>query len=529
MNISRIVINTRPRTAWQAINLGVVLARTWYLPLWLSWLIPAICVALVTALVCPSLVSWLPITLVWWLKPLFDRGPLLIASRRLFGESTTLLGVLRQLPRLYSRDCLLALTLRRFSLSRSYDLPVTILEGLHGQSRSTRLSVLHRDGGGEAAWTLLVFVHVEIIFVLAAFSLLFMLIPHEYSYQAIDFVRREVSLDLFVYNAFTFVCMSLVAPFYVVCGFSQYINRRISLEGWGIELQFRDMVQRQKSAARASGSGAMLLSALFFAGVFATLAMFQSTSSYAAEIEIPQPAKVVDHGLIKSDVQAILAGDHFHKTERKSGLRFKNSQSMRSDDVPQWFIRMVEFFERHSEGFASIANFSKMLGVFFGSFAKVIAFIIWISVIALALWLAYLYREFFRQFLPRKQPPLHLHEAPPEQLFGLDLRKSSLPNEPLRDVKHLLEIGDYREAIGLLYRTTLIKLIADRNIAFRSNFTEHDCRMAVSSACANATLSTYFTELSYVWELTAYAHRPPEATSVAILLAQWQQVFADEK
>lgn len=166
---------------------------------------------------------------------------------------------------------------------------------------------------------------------------------------------------------------------------------------------------------------------------------------------------------------------------------------------------------------------------FFGGFAKVIAFIIWIFVIALVLWLVYLYREFFRRFLPQNQPPLRPDDAPPEQLFGLDLRKSSLPDEPLREVKHLLELGDYREAIGLLYRATLIKLMAERNIAFRSNFTEHDCRMAVASAYANASLATYFSQLSYAWELTAYAHRPPEATNVALLVAQWQQVFVDEK
>src|SRR3546814_2672705 len=71
-----------------------------------------------------SLLLWdspsLAMFLFWWLKPAFDRLPLYILSKALFGETPTLKQTLRQWPALLKPQLLASLTWRRLSLSRSF-------------------------------------------------------------------------------------------------------------------------------------------------------------------------------------------------------------------------------------------------------------------------------------------------------------------------------------------------------------------------------------------------------------------------
>ena len=85
MQLDRIRIRPRLRNGWEAIDLGFRVASTWYLPLFLCWLLPALLFTLLLYLVIDD--SQWPLWLVWWLKPVWDRGPLYIASRKLFDDS----------------------------------------------------------------------------------------------------------------------------------------------------------------------------------------------------------------------------------------------------------------------------------------------------------------------------------------------------------------------------------------------------------------------------------------------------------
>ena len=149
MDLSRISIEARERSSWEALDLGIVMARKWFRPLALGWMIPSILVFVIfTAIFNQSL--WIGITITWWLKPLWDRIPLYIASRALFSETVTVRQALRAFPGIARKDWFAWLLWRRFSLTRSFDMPVTVLEGLSGDSRKKRLHVLHIDSGGTA-------------------------------------------------------------------------------------------------------------------------------------------------------------------------------------------------------------------------------------------------------------------------------------------------------------------------------------------------------------------------------------------
>ena len=69
MQIEDLSIEVRPRTGWQALDLGIKLAQRWYLPLLVCFALPLLAVATVCALLIPDSPN-LAVFFVWWFKPL---------------------------------------------------------------------------------------------------------------------------------------------------------------------------------------------------------------------------------------------------------------------------------------------------------------------------------------------------------------------------------------------------------------------------------------------------------------------------
>ena len=80
MRLSDASVVIRPRSSWEAMDLGVLMAREYRQLLMSSWaLVTLPMFALITALLWkyPSTAMFL----LWWLKPAFDRLPLYILSK----------------------------------------------------------------------------------------------------------------------------------------------------------------------------------------------------------------------------------------------------------------------------------------------------------------------------------------------------------------------------------------------------------------------------------------------------------------
>ncbi len=73
-------VRVRPRTAWEGIDLGFVMARNWFLPLWTLWLMTGLPLGLALYLLVGESV-WLAMLLAWWLKPLYEPPLLFWLSR----------------------------------------------------------------------------------------------------------------------------------------------------------------------------------------------------------------------------------------------------------------------------------------------------------------------------------------------------------------------------------------------------------------------------------------------------------------
>ncbi len=248
MRLTDASVAIRPRSTWEAMDLGILLARQHRGLLMTSW---AIVTLPVFALL--SLLLWehpsIAMLLFWWLKPAFERLPLHILSKALFGDTPTLKQALLAWPRLLKPQLLASLTWRRLSMSRSVTLPVQQLEGLAGQARQQRLQVLLPQASRGAHWLTLIGVHLESVLWIGCMALFYLLLPRQveldWDWQKVVFAAQH---DWWWLEHLTnlFYALVLVAwePIYVACGFSLYLNRRTVLEAWDIELIFRQLHQR---------------------------------------------------------------------------------------------------------------------------------------------------------------------------------------------------------------------------------------------------------------------------------------------
>ena len=90
MRIDALTVVLRPRSSWEAIELGTALVRRNASAIWRPWFAVTVPVLLLA-----NLAAWaagvpaVAMLVVWWLKPVFDRIPLFVLSRAVFGEVPT--------------------------------------------------------------------------------------------------------------------------------------------------------------------------------------------------------------------------------------------------------------------------------------------------------------------------------------------------------------------------------------------------------------------------------------------------------
>lgn len=246
MRPDRLTVNLRPRSGFEAIDLGFALARVHARTLWRAWLLLVLPVMLVLALAEHALMDILPggCLLLWWAKPLYDAVVLLVLSRAVFGEELGMRAALGEL-RHGSGRILGALTLRRLSMSRSFLLPAHLLEGLRGPARSDRLRLLRADTTGSARLLTFACVHLEIAVWAGLIALVYWLTPALYQDEWFTNLFDPAShLELFGWQLLYVLAVTLVEPFYLAAGFALYLNRRTLLEAWDIEVALKRVQAR---------------------------------------------------------------------------------------------------------------------------------------------------------------------------------------------------------------------------------------------------------------------------------------------
>ncbi|MBN1798122.1 MAG: hypothetical protein JW822_06080 [Spirochaetales bacterium] len=242
MNLNKITVDIRNRSKWEAMDLGIILIRKFYRPIYIAWLVVTFPIMIALCVIFQGY-SWIPILILWWLKPFFDRFPLYFSSRIFFGETPRFKQAIKQLPGFVFNNLLFDLTILRFSPWRSLLMPAKRLEGLKFKQRTKRIAVLSKTVRGWAALLTVVCLVFEVGLFLSWYFFLYILFMTSIIVPADIFRQTEFwkyCLQVFLY----YLSLSIIEPFYVAGGFALYINRRIFLEGWDIELVFRHMKSR---------------------------------------------------------------------------------------------------------------------------------------------------------------------------------------------------------------------------------------------------------------------------------------------
>jgi hypothetical protein len=236
MQIDSIALVLRPRSTWEGCDLGVRLLQSWLYSVYLCYLSVALPLFLVM-LATYAVAAWLPGLLIWLAKPWLDRTILFALSRAMFGESTTPADVWDARHSLWRSGMVSSLIFSRLSASRSFKQPVLQLEGLSGRALRDRVRTLTLRHRGVARMMTTAFATAELAFWVSLLGLRFWLAPHALGIDspAAMFASDEGLIATIAYAA----AVSFVEPFYVAAGFGLYLNRRVELEAWDLEQEFR--------------------------------------------------------------------------------------------------------------------------------------------------------------------------------------------------------------------------------------------------------------------------------------------------
>ncbi|MEM6533768.1 MAG: DUF4129 domain-containing protein [Myxococcota bacterium] len=486
MDLERVTVVLRPRGAWESLDLGFQLVRRYAPSIYAAWVavyLP-VCLAVYTILDDQVVIAF---AVCWWLRPLFERAVLAVLGPAVFGAAPSPREIARGWLSFVARviapspasglQLLAALTWRRLSPWRSYVLPVDQLEMLGFGDRRARVAVLGRNHRDTAVGLSLLSLMLEasLYFALAVF--LTLLVPEGVDHNPMLWLMEGETFAARTTRAVLLaLAYSVAGPLYVGAGFALYLNRRMELEAWDLELSFRRIAQRR----------AMVTSVLLGALVL-------PMSADATEPVDPQDA-----------VRKVLSGPEFSDYEEDYEWQFKREDADADNSEAYTESNAPSLLENIGKAFAKLLFW---LGV-------AVAIVV-VAVVLRALWRI---RESSRE--------IHRGAASaPATLFGLDVRRESLPDD-IVGAARVAWANDPRLALSLLYRGALGYLIHRRGFRISEAATEGECAALVRRK--QSDLSEDFDLLTQTWTRLAYGERVPAAERFHALADRWANILGAE-
>jgi len=514
MKIENITTEVRPRTSWESIDLGFRMVQTWFKSILFSWLL----VVLPVWIIIYSILYQYPIlvvVIIWWLKPVFDRIPLHIVSHSVFGDILSVRDVRKALPSLIKPHLFKSLIWYRFDPVRSFNLPVWQLEGLKGMPRMSRARILQKNTYSTAMALTFFSLFIQTLLWASCYALLYMLLPTNVSSNDVSlFEFHEGSLiPGLILNLFAFISLTIIEPFYVVGGFALYLNRRTHLEAWDIELKFRSLAQRMSSSKKTMTDIAKVSSIVVavlcfvFNSDFTVISTAQAKANdvHYTEISNKQANDIITEMMNSDEFNTKIKTKGWHIKDGLFGDLFKDLKNKDKTDKE---------------------NIN-----FFGEFLSVIVANIFYVLLGLAVFVILLYLGFkLFKYLPRGLFTFNASknkEPTVAALFGLDLAPESLPDDVGKHAWALWQQEKFTQALSLLYRGSLSKLVNRDGVKLPVSATEGDCIKILrnSHIKENTELVNYFVALTLMWQRAAYAHRLPELNDIKKTCETWSVVF----
>ena len=231
-----------------------------------------------------------------------------------------------------------------------------------------------------------------------------------------------------------------------------------------------------------------------------------------------QSAKALGYSKQIADV---LSGDDFGKTKYVKSWRFidTSDEQARAEKIPEWLIKFIEWVESWDWGDSS----EDSSDVNFSSIAKFLEVLLWVVAISLILLVIYKFRDDIVT-IARSLKHEPNSESLPTTMFGLDIKKESLPDDVVATAREEWGKGEQRSALATLLRASLVNLLNDHGCRFYDSDTEAECCQRIDKQ-ASKPLSQYMRLLVSAWQQVAYAHRAPSNESFDVLCKQWTEVF----
>jgi hypothetical protein len=263
------------------------------------------------------------------------------------------------------------------------------------------------------------------------------------------------------------VAMSLTDVFVAGAGFGIYINNRTWNEGWDVELAFKRLARRLTKVA------------VVFAAFFV---MWGGTTVRAEESR--EAAEVIREVKAEPDFKVHTVID---RVPVDKGSSWKWPDWLKLGRLPEW---------------AGLVFVISAIGL----------------VIAAIAWLVWKNRH---AFVMRGLARGEVRISPTARVvMGMEVSRESLPDDVPAAAWALWNEGRHQEALALLYRGAISRVIEIGRVAIQESDTEGDCVRRVVEAGA-VVHPDYFRSITKVWIALAYAGQRPADREVELLCQRW--------
>ena len=525
MKIDTLTVTLRPRTSWEAIELGMALTRHHARLIYGAWLLltlPALLLANAIGWALHSL--WAAGLLLWWLKPLFDRVPLYVLSRAAFGDIPSLGQTLRAQRQWGGKWMWSYLIWRRLGPVRALYLPVDLLEGSTAERARARRQVVSSSIYGVSLMLTLMCSVFGLVLQLGLLGLVLIFIPNIYLPGVFEHVSAAVKASPWwfslIANVASWLVMTAVEPFYIGAGFGLYINRRTQLEAWDIELNFRRLRARLTQAASALACLLALgLAVVPQAGHAAAASTCAAQMAQQAAHDEDAPAETKPLVAEPESVQ------HIFGDQPVGGTSFRRAVDQAyADPSLSPKHKLVSWKRRHPVPEKELDPTYRGLDLSgLGNLIAVIGkFALWGLLAALVITLALTARRWLPWF---SEVAARAKATDDENVQRSEVtEQASLPDDVPEAIRQLWYAGRQREALAMLYRAAVEAMVTQTRTMLVPGATEAQCLRA-SRQLAEREDRDAFARVVRVWQYAAYAQVFPSTDAFESLLSGLKQRF----
>ncbi|BCX49261.1 DUF4129 domain-containing protein [Haloferula helveola] len=470
MKLESVTAELRPRSDWEAVDLGIALVRRDFWKLSRAWWLGMTPVLLIGLPLLREHLFWFTFVFWWWI-PVASRLSLFKLSRILFGDNPGFKPLLREFPRAIRRRFFYRMIWARFSPWRPLTMAVEDLEGLRGKDYAARCRILMRRGDSSVIMLALWRLALGFWLALTIFCTGMLFVPEGPGAMWKETISLwwEGNLADPPTGLAVAVAGSLCVSFWLVdlfstgCGFGIYVNYRTWIEGWDVELAFRRLGNRLRGI-----SGVIVASLLFF--------------GLSGGLRAEEPANP------KETIERVLQHEDFtvHQQTTKEWQGWDNAWSLGS-------------------GLGALGGLWTVLQIlFFGGLLFLLG------------WLIYRFRHVFSGGRGARVPA---EPAKARVVMGMEVTAESLPRDVPAAAMAAWREGRHQEAMSLLYRGSISWMIRHGRVEIAESDTENDCLGRVDRAGSGHL--GYFRMLTGDWVRLAYARELPSDARVEELCGHW--------